>query len=92
MEEVEKEKEEKEKENFTDISCSKFYPYVPGKSNPVLPNGRFNSTALSEKDTSDSTSRNDNDRLSKPINLFSSEFRKIDKDLKKMHRIWSNID
>ena len=91
MEEVEKEKEEV-KGNFTDTSCSKFYPYVPGKSNPALPNGRFNSTVLSEKDTSDSTSRSDNDRLSKPINLFSSEFRKIDKDLKKMHRIWSNID
>ena len=91
MEEVVKEKEE-EKENFTGTSCSHFYPYVPGKSNPVLPNVRFNSTVLSEKDTSDSTSRSDNDRLSKPINLFSSEFRKIDKDLKKMHRIWSNID
>ena len=91
MEEIEKEKE-KEEENFADTSCPNFYPYVPGKSNPTLPNGRFYSTALSEKDTSGSTSCSDNNRLSRPINLFSSEFRKIDTDLKRMHRIWSNID
>ena len=83
---------EKEEENYTDNSCPNFYPYVPGKSTSTLSNIRFNSTTLSEKDTSDSTSCNDNDRLSRRINIFSSEFRKIDADLKKMHRIWSNID
>jgi hypothetical protein len=86
MEEVEKE------ENHTDNSYFSFYLYVPGKLKSTLSNGRFNSTSLPEKNTSDLTTCNANDSLSRPINLFSNEFRKLDADLKKMHRIWSNID
>jgi hypothetical protein len=87
MEGVEKE------ENHANNNYPHFHLYVPGKLKTNPPNGRFNSTILSEKNTSDLTSCNSgNDRLSRPINLFSSEFRKIDTDLKKMHRIWSNID
>ena len=88
----EAEKEENHTDTDTDNSCPNFYPYVPGKSKSLLSGVRFISTALSEKDTSGSTSCSDNNRLSRPINLFSSEFRKIDTDLKRMHRIWSNID
>ncbi len=86
------EEEEEEEENHTYNCCPNFYPYVPGKSNSTLSNRKFNSPAFSEKDTSDSTSVNNNERLFTPINRFSSEFRKIDADLKKMHKLWSNID
>ena len=89
----EAEKEENHTDTDTDNSCPNFYPYVPGKSKSLLSGVRFISTALSEKDdTSDLATFNSNHRLSRPINLFSSEFRKIDTDLKKMHRLWSNID
>ena len=89
MEEVEKE------ENHADDNHPHFYLYVPGKLNTVLSNERFTSSVvLPEKNSSDVTTCNgDGDnRLSRPINLFSGEFRKIDTDLKKMHSIWSNID
>lgn len=80
-------------ENHVDNSCPPFYLYVPGKLKTNLSNGRFNSAAaLPEKNTYLTACNSSNDRLSRPINLFSSEFRKIDIDLKKMHRIWSNID
>ena len=89
MEGVEKE------ENHTDNSCPHFYLYVPGKLKTDLYNEMFTSNvALPEKNTLDLTSCNSSSHapLSRPINLFSGEFRKIDTDLKKMHRIWSNID
>ena len=83
-------------ENHIDNSCPLFHLYVPGKLKTNLSNRKFNSAVAAvrpEKNTLDCTSSNgSNDRLSRPINLFSSEFRKIDADLKKMHRIWSNID
>ena len=82
-----------EEENHADNICPYFHLYVPGKLKTTLSNGRFNSTALPEKNTSYlTTCVSSNDRLSGPINLFSSEFRKIDSDLKKMHRTWCNID
>lgn len=87
MEEVGKE------ENYADSSCPHFYLYVPGKFNTMLSNESFTSSVvLPEKNPSDVTTCNGNNRFSMPINLFSSEFSKIDTDLKKMHSIWSNID
>jgi hypothetical protein len=80
-------------ENHADNSCPHFYLYVPGKLDAMLPNESFTSSVvLPEKNPSDGTTCNGNNRFSRPINLFSSEFRKIATDLKKMHSIWSNID
>ncbi len=79
-------------EYYIDNSCPHFCPYAPGKWKTMLFNGNVNSSSPSEKSIAESTTCNIDGKLSIPINLFSSDLRKIDSELKNMHRIWSNID
>lgn len=81
-----------DEEYDTDKSCPQFCPYAPGKWKTTLFYVNVNSSSPSEKSITKLTTCNSGDKIFKPINLFSCDLRKIDLELKNMHRIWSNID
>ncbi|WP_458745252.1 hypothetical protein [Candidatus Nitrosocosmicus sp. T] len=69
------------------------YLYTPGKCKIVSYRDNVISNSPLEKNTAGMTPcNNDDDKLCKPINLFSTDMSKIDFELKNMHRRWSNID
>lgn len=79
-------------EYSTDNSGPHFCPYAPGKWKAVLFYININSSSPSEKSITKLSNCNSDNKILKPINLFSSDLRKIDLELKNMHRMWSNID
>jgi hypothetical protein len=79
-------------EDDIDKSCPHFCPYAPEKWKTMIFYINVNSSSHSEKSITKLTTCNSDDKIFKPINLFSSDLRKIDLELKNMHRIWSNID
>ncbi len=75
-----------------DNSRPHFCPYAPEKWKTRIFYINVPSSSPSEKSIIKLTTYNSDDKICKPINLFSSDLRKIDFELKNMHRIWSNID
>jgi len=75
-----------------DNRCHHFCPYAPEKWKTMIFYINVPSSSPSEKSITELTTCNSDDKIFKPINLFSSDLRKIDFELKNMHRIWSNID
>ena len=75
-----------------DNSCPHFCPSDPEKSNTRIFYINVNSSSPSEKSITKLTTCINDDKIFKPISLFLSDLRKIDFELKNMHRVWSNID
>lgn len=73
-------------------SCHHFCPSPPEKWNTKIFYRYLSSSSPSEKSITGLTTCNNDEKIIKPINLFSSDLRKIDFELKNMHRTWSNID
>ena len=69
-----------------------FCPHAPEKWKTMIFYIYLHSSSPSEKRITGLTTCNNDEKIIKPINLFSSDLRKIDVELKNMHRTWSNID
>ena len=75
-----------------DNNCHHFCHSAPEKWKTLIFCINVHSSSPSERSITELTTCNSDDKILKPINLFSSDLRKIDFELKNMHRIWSNID
>ena len=75
-----------------DNSCHHFCTHTPEKWKTMIFYMNVPSSSTSENSITEWTTCDSDEKTFKPINLFLSDLRKIDFELKNMHRIWSNID